>query len=33
MSFRALAVDYDGTLAWHGEVDEPTLEAPGRSEG
>ncbi|MBL8953464.1 MAG: HAD family phosphatase [Myxococcaceae bacterium] len=27
MSFRALAVDYDGTLAWHGEVDEPTLAA------
>ena len=27
MSFRALAVDYDGTLAWHGDVDEPTLQA------
>jgi len=27
MSFRAVALDYDGTLAWHGEVDEPTLEA------
>ncbi len=27
MTIRALAVDYDGTLAWHGEVDELTLEA------
>lgn len=27
MNFRALALDYDGTLAWHGAVDEPTIAA------
>ena len=27
MNFRALALDYDGTIAWHGEVDEPTVAA------
>jgi HAD superfamily hydrolase (TIGR01484 family) len=27
MRYRALAADYDGTLATHGRVDEPTLEA------
>jgi hydroxymethylpyrimidine pyrophosphatase-like HAD family hydrolase len=27
MRYRALALDYDGTLAWHGEVDEPTIAA------
>ncbi|MBK7857209.1 MAG: HAD family phosphatase [Archangiaceae bacterium] len=27
MKFRALALDYDGTIAWHGEVDQPTIAA------
>src|SRR5437667_9311262 len=27
MRYHALAADYDGTLAWHGSVDEPTLAA------
>lgn len=30
MRYLALATDYDGTLAHHGRVDEPTLEALGR---
>ncbi len=30
MRYLALATDYDGTLARHGHVDEPTLEALGR---
>ncbi len=25
--FRAIATDYDGTLAWNGRVDEPTVDA------
>jgi hypothetical protein len=25
--YRALALDYDGTLAWHGSVDAPTIAA------
>jgi hydroxymethylpyrimidine pyrophosphatase-like HAD family hydrolase len=27
MHFQALATDYDGTLAWHGQVEEATLAA------
>jgi hydroxymethylpyrimidine pyrophosphatase-like HAD family hydrolase len=27
MRFKGLAVDFDGTIAWHGAVDEPTLNA------
>src|SRR5438445_12019352 len=27
MKFRALATDYDGTIAWHGAVPESTCEA------
>ena len=27
MKYKALALDYDGTIAWHGEVDEPTIAA------
>jgi HAD superfamily hydrolase (TIGR01484 family) len=30
MRYRALATDYDGTLAHHGRVDGPTVEALGR---
>ena len=30
MYFLALATDYDGTIAHHGRVDEPTLEALAR---
>jgi len=26
-TFRAIATDYDGTLAWDGRVDEPTVDA------
>ena len=31
MRFKALALDYDGTLAWHGEVDEATVAALQRA--
>lgn len=27
MNFKCLALDYDGTIAWHGAVDEPTIKA------
>ncbi|HZR25431.1 MAG TPA: HAD family hydrolase, partial [Vicinamibacterales bacterium] len=27
MTYRAIATDYDGTLAWDGKVDEPTVDA------
>lgn len=27
MKYRALALDYDGTIAWHGAVDAPTIAA------
>ena len=27
MRYHALACDYDGTIAWHGKVSEPTIEA------
>lgn len=30
MQYLALATDYDGTLAHHGKVDQPTLAALGR---
>ena len=30
MRYLALAIDYDGTLAHHGHVDEPTLAALGK---
>ena len=35
MRYHALATDYDGTLARHGEVDQPTLDAllPLNSDG
>ena len=31
MRFRALATDYDGTIACEGHVDDPTLDALGRA--
>jgi HAD superfamily hydrolase (TIGR01484 family) len=33
MRYLALAIDYDGTLAHHGHVDEPTLAALGKLRG
>jgi hypothetical protein len=33
MTYRALATDYDGTLAFDGAVDEPTLDALRRARG
>ena len=33
MHYVALATDYDGTIARHGEVDEPTLAALDRLRG
>ena len=33
MTYLALATDYDGTLAHHGLVDRPTVDALDRSRG